>query len=98
MATDYGALSRVMEGRMRFSGLPKGRTETGQVVEVGVSLFGRLPEQPYRMEVLECDEDAMVLRPPSVGRGSSGGITRFGSHRCPAGARGSLTGSRSRRE
>lgn len=62
LATDYAALSEVMEGLVSFEGLPAGRTQTGQRLEVMVSLFGKLPAQPYRMEVLECDNQRMILR------------------------------------
>ena len=69
IATDFAALEEVMKGRIAFSGLPEGRTRTGQIIDVGVSLFGVLPEQPYRMEVLECDDEAMVLRSSELGAG-----------------------------
>lgn len=69
LVTDYEALGRVMEGVVAFEGLPEGRTRTGQVVDVQVSLFGRLPKQPYRMEVLDCDDARMVLRSSESGAG-----------------------------
>ncbi|MQQ10463.1 hypothetical protein GFB49_18520 [Epibacterium sp. SM1979] len=69
MATDYAALSEVMEGLVSFEGLPAGRTQTGQRLEVMVSLFGKLPAQPYRMEVLECDNQRMILRSSERGAG-----------------------------
>ena len=69
LATDYDALARVMEGVVTFEGLPEGRVREGQKIGVMVSLFGRLPKQPYRMEVLECDDDRMVLRSSEKGAG-----------------------------
>lgn len=69
LVTDYGALAHVMRGLASFQGLPPGRTETGQVLEVQVSLFGKLPWQPYHMEVLDCDDRAMVLRSSERGVG-----------------------------
>ena len=69
LATSYDALARVADGLVAFEGLPEGRTRTGQVVDVRVSLFGRLPAQDYRMEVLECDDSRMVLRSDERGAG-----------------------------
>lgn len=73
LVTDYAALAEVMSGFARFDGLPKGRTYTGQVVEVRTSLFGVLPSQPYRMEVVECDDVAMRLISSERGMG----VTRW---------------------
>ncbi|WP_299085304.1 SRPBCC family protein [uncultured Ruegeria sp.] len=69
LATDYAALSEVMEGLVSFEGLPEGRARTGQRLEVMVSLFGKLPAQPYRIDVLECDNQRMILRSSERGAG-----------------------------
>jgi len=69
LATDYAALARVMDGIVHFDGLPEGRTRTGQSFSVTVSLFGKLPAQPYHLEVLECDDDAWILRSSERGAG-----------------------------
>lgn len=69
LVTDYDALAEVMAGIVAFDGLPQGRTQTGQSFEVMVSLFGKLPQQPYQMEILACDDDAMVLRSSEKGAG-----------------------------
>ncbi|MEQ9675701.1 MAG: SRPBCC family protein [Roseovarius indicus] len=69
LATDYGALARVMEGVVAFEGLPEGRVQEGQKIDVKVSLFGKLPKQPYHMEVVECDDSRMVLRSSEKGAG-----------------------------
>ncbi|MBU2981702.1 SRPBCC family protein [Lentibacter algarum] len=69
LATDYGALAQVMQGIAAFEGLPKGRAVTGQKLNVMVSLFGKLPNQPYFMEVLECDDERMILRSSEKGAG-----------------------------
>ena len=69
IAADLDALKSVMEGIITFEGLPKGRVFTGQKLEVMVSLFGKLPAQAYFMEVLECDDDAMILRSSEKGAG-----------------------------
>lgn len=69
LATDLDALETVMQGIIAFKGLPKEHVYTGQKFDIQVSLFGRLPWQPYSMEVLECDDDAMVLRSSEIGAG-----------------------------
>lgn len=69
LATDYDALKTIMKGIVAFEGIPEGRTETGQKCDVQVSLFGKLPWQPYYMEILECNDDAMVLRSSEKGVG-----------------------------
>ncbi len=69
MATDYGALEKIMAGLIAFKGLPQGRAQKGQKIDLLVSLFGRLPSQPYSIEVLECDDNAMVMRSSEIGAG-----------------------------
>ena len=69
MATDYEALAKVMEGLVSFEGLPEGRIEKGQHLEVMVSLFGKLPAQPYTMDLLEFDDDEMRFKSSEVGAG-----------------------------
>ncbi|MCR9136411.1 MAG: SRPBCC family protein [Alphaproteobacteria bacterium] len=69
LATDFGALKRVMRGFVTFRDLPTGRTYTGQKFDVQVSLFGMLPWQPYHMEIIACDDASMVLRSSERGAG-----------------------------
>lgn len=69
VVTDYGSLAEVMKNIVSFEGLPTGRTKTGQKINVMVSLFGKLPSQPYFMEVLECDDALMILRSSEQGAG-----------------------------
>ena len=69
LATDYAALGEVNKPLVTFSGLPEGRCVTGQKMTVDVSLFGRLPPQPYAMEVLECDDAGYCLRSREAGAG-----------------------------
>lgn len=69
LATDLDALSEIMDGLVTFEGLPSGKVYQGQKITVQVSLFGKLPPQPYYMEVLECDDEAMVLRSLEKGAG-----------------------------
>ncbi|WP_300010195.1 hypothetical protein [uncultured Roseobacter sp.] len=69
LATSYAALHDVMTGLATFEGLPNGRTRTGQRLEITVSLFGKLPKQPYFIEILECDDLALILRSAEHGAG-----------------------------
>ncbi|QFT59675.1 Polyketide cyclase / dehydrase and lipid transport [Sulfitobacter sp. THAF37] len=69
LATDLDALKEIMEGVVEFEGMPGDRVYQGQKINVLVSLFGKLPAQPYYMEVLECDDDAMILRSLEQGAG-----------------------------
>lgn len=69
LATDYQALTEIMEGLATLDGLPIGRAQTGQRLDVMVSLFGKLPKQPYCIEVLECDDAQMILRTSERGSG-----------------------------
>ncbi|MCA0964334.1 SRPBCC family protein [Salipiger bermudensis] len=69
LVTDLDALAEITDGIVTFEGLPSGRVYQGQQITVRVSLFGILPPQPYFMEVLECDNDALVLRSFEKGAG-----------------------------
>ena len=69
LATDLDALREIMDGLVTVEGLPSGRVYQGQKIDVQVSLFGRLPPQPFSMEVLVCDDDAMLLRSVETGAG-----------------------------
>lgn len=69
LATDLDSLKDVMNGIVTFEGLPSGRIHAGQTITVQVSLFGKLPPQPYFMEILECDDKAMTFRTSERGAG-----------------------------
>ncbi len=69
LVTDYGALAEVMKGIATFEGLPPGRSATGQTMNIMVSLFGKLPKQPYTIDIVECDDDRMILRSSEKGSG-----------------------------
>ena len=69
VAIDYTYLAEVMEGRVTFTGLPKGKVCAGQSLTVMVSLFGKLPAQPYHMEVVEFDDEGMSFTSSERGAG-----------------------------
>lgn len=59
VATDLDYLKTVTEGLLAFRDLPSGQIYEGQSLDVGVSLFGVLPYQPYHMRVLQFDDERM---------------------------------------
>ncbi|MCF2872387.1 SRPBCC family protein [Octadecabacter sp. G9-8] len=70
VATDFAAFADVMDGIVTFTGMPtEGRCETGQVFDVQVRLFGKLPPQDYHMEVEFCDDTARVFQSRERGAG-----------------------------
>ena len=69
LVISYGALQEVMKGLISFTGLPAGNSETGQAFEVQVSPIGKLPPQPYFMEVFEYNMKLMSYARPNAGQG-----------------------------
>jgi len=69
LAIDFDALCEVTEHMVTFEGLPEGVLYQGQSIEVMVSLFGKLPKQPYYMQVVECDHDKMMFLSNERGSG-----------------------------
>lgn len=49
LCIDQDALADMRKGLIAFEGLPGGQIYEGQKIVVQVSLFGRLPSQPYHM-------------------------------------------------
>ena len=76
LVTDFKALENVCQRFLSFEGLPEGRLETGQSFDVMVRLFGRLPAQPYHMEVELCDDAAMQFQ----SREKGAGVTQWDHH------------------
>lgn len=69
VVTDFDALRKIMKGIVEFEGVPSGRARTGQTMDIMVSLFGKLPQQPYYMEILECDDANKIMRSSEKGAG-----------------------------
>ncbi|OJI94218.1 polyketide cyclase/dehydrase/lipid transport protein [Planktotalea frisia] len=69
VATDLECLQEAVRGLLSFEGMPKGVIHQGQVVDVKVSMFGILPAQPYRMELIEFDDAEMRFKSNEVGMG-----------------------------
>lgn len=74
---DYAYLAEVMQGKVSFTGMPDGVTETGQKIHVKTSLFGKLPEQDYYMEILECNHETMTVHSSERGSGVKSWRHRF---------------------
>lgn len=69
IAIDFDCLHEVTDGLVSFTGMPKGAIMAGQKINVEVSLFGKLPKQPYYMEVLQCNHEAMTFSSSEHGTG-----------------------------
>lgn len=69
VATSFDHLKTVTNGLIAFRNLPAGRLYNGQHILVDVSLFGRLPYQPYEMNVLALDDHARTFQSSEVGAG-----------------------------
>ncbi|WP_146348210.1 SRPBCC family protein [Phaeobacter marinintestinus] len=69
LATNLDHLETMNAPLIRFSTLPDGRLRTGLVIETRVSVYGVLPSQPYRIEVLTCDDDTMLAQTTESGSG-----------------------------
>ena len=68
--TSFETFERLMAGLVRFEGLPNsGQIYQGQVLDIHVSLLGKLPPTPFRIDVLECDHDAMRFCSSEQGAG-----------------------------
>ncbi|MEM9551725.1 MAG: hypothetical protein AAGA05_11145 [Pseudomonadota bacterium] len=69
LAADLDALDVVNKPMVQFAHLPSGPVREGQTIDVDVSLFGILPNQPYRMHVALCDPAARHIRSIEDGMG-----------------------------
>lgn len=69
LAIDLDAFHEIMDHMITFEGLPSGKIFKGQSIDVKTSLFGKLPKQPYHMEVVECDHDQMMFLSSERGSG-----------------------------
>jgi ligand-binding SRPBCC domain-containing protein len=69
VATDLDLLKRVVAGKVEFRNLPSGAIFSGQDIKVDVSLFGVLPYQPYRMQVVSLDVEQMCFVSSEKGAG-----------------------------
>lgn len=69
VATDLDHLKTVTEGLLVFRGLPSGEIFQGQHIRVEVSLFGKLPFQPYEMNVVSFDTAGMRFQSHEIGAG-----------------------------
>ena len=66
---DLDALVEMNSRMVKMEGVPSGDMYGGQVIEATVSLFGKLPPQPYRIDVLTVDDDARCFTSSEHGSG-----------------------------
>lgn len=66
---DLGSLAVMNAPLIVFGDLGGERLAAGAVIDTEVSVYGRLPAQPYRIEVLECDDATMRARTSETGAG-----------------------------
>lgn len=69
VSSDYDALEKVTAGMVAFRGLPRRRMVQGDALNVEVSMFGLLPWKPYRIEMIEVDNDARTYLSEEHGAG-----------------------------
>ncbi len=69
VATDLDHLKRVTQSLVTFRNLPSGQIFEGQDLHVDVSLFGKMPYQPYRMTVVEFDGVQRRFQSSEIGAG-----------------------------
>lgn len=69
VVTDLNHLATLNAPMIVFSSMPDDRLRTGLVIETRVSVYGLLPAQPYRIEVLDADEKAMTVHTAETGSG-----------------------------
>ena len=69
VAIDLDCLKEAVRGVLVFEGMPSGAITQGQVLDVTVSMFGLLPAQPYRMEVVAFDASALCFQSNEQGMG-----------------------------
>jgi len=69
IVTDYGALKEIMKGIVSYTATPSGQLKSGQKMNIEVSLLGKLPKQPYYMEVVSCDHETMTVQSFERGAG-----------------------------
>ncbi len=69
VATGLDHLATVSHGLLKFRDLPSGKIHEGQHIKVQVSLFGKLPYQPYEMTVVSCDPATLSFQSEEVGAG-----------------------------
>lgn len=69
VTTDFGCLRQAVRGLLSFEGLSEGSLHEGQVLDVKVSMFGVLPAQPYRMELIAFDPKNLTFNLKEFGMG-----------------------------
>lgn len=66
---DLDALVEMNARMVRMEGVPSGDMYAGQQIDAQVSLFGKLPPQPYGITILEVDDTNRFFRSTEHGSG-----------------------------
>lgn len=66
---DLDALVQMNAKMVRMEGVPSGDMYEGQQIDAQVSLFGKLPAQPYGITILQVDDTARMFRSTEQGSG-----------------------------
>ncbi|GGE40759.1 hypothetical protein GCM10011360_30390 [Primorskyibacter flagellatus] len=69
LTKDLDALVEMNARMVTMTGMPHGDMVPGQVIEAQVSLFGRLPPQPYRIDILTVDDASRTFTSAEHGSG-----------------------------
>lgn len=74
VATDCGALDRVMRGRALPGDAPPDPMVAGRRLDLRISVFGLTPglTRPHVLEIVECDNARKILRITERGTGKAG--------------------------
>lgn len=87
LAMDIDALATMNAPLIRFGALPAGRMRAGLVIDTTVSVLGRTPARPYRIEMASCDDAAMCAQTHETGAGLRRWDHRIAVTAVPGGAR-----------
>lgn len=87
LAMDIDALSQMNAPLIVFGDLPDGRMRAGLVIDTTVSVLGRLPARPYRIEMTTCDDGGMCAQTHEAGAGVRRWDHRITVTPIPGGAR-----------
>jgi hypothetical protein len=68
-AMDLPTLSVLNAPLIVFGKMPRGRMYQGLVIDTTVSVYGRLKPQPYRIEIVSCDDTRMRAVTHETGAG-----------------------------
>lgn len=69
VATDFAYFECIMRGLISFKNLPEGQLVEGQEIDLEVSLFGKLPYQPYSVHIIKYNKQERTFISSEKGAG-----------------------------